>query len=195
MKINANKISELQNTVQVLTEQLNESKKTIETLTNKVNKAQQLKENLESDKNLMRRLTEEKATLSHKVSTLEKKLANQTKSFNEQFKTRTELAKSYKLKLTETLAKYVESKAAMLGVTPTEITRQLKESYTLADVDAVCDQILDSTISFSRLPFGGRNKTTARISESVSNTSVSRDPEYGYEIDDSLLELAGLKKY
>jgi hypothetical protein len=39
------------------------------------------------------------------------------------------------------------------------------------------------------------NKTRAKISESVNKpTKVNKGPEYGYDIDDSLLELAGLKK-
>jgi hypothetical protein len=81
----------------------------------------------------------------------------------------------------------------MLSVRPSEITSRLNENYTLADVDAVCDQILESTIPFSRLPFGGRTKTSARIAESISKP-IRKDPEYGYDIDESLLELAGLKK-
>jgi hypothetical protein len=79
----------------------------------------------------------------------------------------------------------------MLGVKSSEITSRLNENYTLADVDAVCDQILDTTINFSRLPFGGRTKASARISESVSRA------RYDYENDDDLsdlYELAGLKK-
>ena len=76
----------------------------------------------------------------------------------------------------------------MLGVKPSEITSRLNESYTLADVDAVCDQILDTTVNFSRLPFGGRSTASARISESVSRRK-------NYEEDDlsDLYELAGLK--
>ena len=78
----------------------------------------------------------------------------------------------------------------MLSVRPSEITSRLNENYTLADVDAVCGQILESAIPFSRLPFGGRTKTSARISESVSKPTAS------YEEDDlsDLYELAGLKK-
>ena len=81
----------------------------------------------------------------------------------------------------------------MLGVKPSEITSRLNENYTLADVDAVCDQILESTVNFGRLPFSGRAITSARIAESMSKP-VRTSPEYGYEIDDALLELAGLKK-
>jgi hypothetical protein len=54
--------------------------------------------------------------------------------------------------------------------------------------------MLDSTISFSRLPFSGRNKASARITEAM-NKPVAKpaNPEFGYEVDDDLLELAGLK--
>ena len=77
----------------------------------------------------------------------------------------------------------------MLGVRPSEITSRLNENYTLADVDAVCDQILDSTVNFSRLPFGGRSTVSARISESVLRQKNCEEDDLS-----DLYELAGLKK-
>jgi hypothetical protein len=189
----AAKIPELQSKIQELTEKLTQSQTTIKTLTEKVNNARQLKESIENSKASERRLQEEISTLARKSKTLEAKLEGQTKLYTEKLQERTNLAKSYKSRFIETLTKYIESKAHMLGVKPSEITSRLNESYTLADVDAVCDQILDSTVNFSRLPFSSRAKTSARIAESVSKP-LRKDPEYGYEIDDSLLELAGLKK-
>jgi hypothetical protein len=189
----AAKVPELQSKVKELTEKLTQSNKTIETLTEKVNNARQLKESVEGSKATVTRLNEELTKLTKKSKTLEAKLEGQTKLYTEKLQERTNLAKTYKARFIETLTKYVESKANMLGVKPSEITSRLNENYTLADVDAVCDQILDSTINFSRLPFGGRTTTSARIAESVSRTT-RKSPEYGYEVDDSLLELAGLKK-
>jgi len=189
----AAKVPELQSKVKELTEKLAQSNNQIKTLTEKVNHAQQLKESIEGNKANERRLTEEVSRLTKKSETLEAKLEGQTKQYTTKLQERTDLAKKYKARFIETLTKYVESKASMLGVAPSEITSRLNESYTLKDVDAVCDQILESTIPFGRLPFGGRTKTSARITESVSKTT-KRDPEYGYEIDDDLLELAGLKK-
>lgn len=189
----AAKVPELEAKVKELTEKLTQSQNNVKTLTEKVNKAQQLKESIEGNKANERHLTEEVSRLTKKSETLEAKLEGQTKVYQEKLEERTNLAKAYKARFIETLTKYVESKAKMLGVAPSEITSRLNESYTLKDVDAVCDQILDSTANFSRLPFGGRVKTSARISESV-NKPVKRDPEYGYDVDDSLLELAGLKK-
>ena len=189
----AAKVPELEAKIKELTEKLTQSQNTVNTLTEKVNKAQQLKESIEGNKATERRLNEEVSRLTKKSETLEAKLEGQTKVYTEKLQERTNLAKAYKARYIETLNKYVKSKADMLGVVPSEITSRLNENYTLVDVDAVCDEILDSTVNFSRLPFGGRAKTSARIAESVSNPT-RRDPEYGYDIDDSLLELAGLKK-
>ena len=193
----AAKVPELQSKVKELTEQLTQSKNTIKTLTEKVNNAQQLKESVDNSKVTVTHLNEELTKLTRKTKTLEAKLEGQTKVYTEKLQERTKLAKAYKARFIETLTKYVESKANMLGVKPSEITSRLNENYTLADVDAVCDQILESTVTFSRLPFGGRTKASAHIAESVSKSAIANtriDSGYGYEIDDSLLELAGLKK-
>ena len=188
----AAKVPELQSKIQELTEQLTQSNTTIKTLTEKVNTARQLKESADINAAKARRLDEEMSKLAQKSEALEAKLEGQTRQYTKKLQERTDLAKSYKARFIETLTRYVESKASMLGVQPSEITSRLNENYTLSDVDAVCDKILDSAVNFSRLPFGGRVKTSARISESVSKP-IKMDPEYGYEIDDTLLELAGLK--
>ena len=189
----AAKVPELQTQVKALTEKLTQSNAKIKTLTEKVNNAQQLKESVDNSKATTQRLNEEVAQLNKKSKALEAKLEGQTKVYTEKLQERTALARAYKARFIETLTKYVDSKASMLGVQPSEITSRLNENYTLADVDAVCDQILESTVNFSRLPFSGRAKTSARIAESVTRTNQKISPEYGYEIDDDLLELAGLK--
>ena len=194
----AAKVPELLSKVSELSENLTHANRNIEKLTEQVNdNARQLKESVDAKEAKVASLTEQVTTLTKHSKTLEAKLEGQTKVYTEKLEERTKLAKSYKARFIETLNRYVESKASMLGVQPSEITSRLNENYTLADVDAVCDQILESTVGFSRLPFGGRTKTSARISESVSKSAIANtriDPDAGYEIDDSLLELAGLKK-
>ena len=194
----AAKVPELLSEVSKLSENLIHANRNIEKLTEQVNdNARQLKESVDAKEAKVQTLTEQVSTLTKHSETLEAKLEGQTKLYTQKLEERTRLAKSYKKRFIETLNRYVESKAGMLGVQPSEITSRLNENYTLADVDAVCDQILDSTVGFSRLPFGGRTKTSARIAESVSKSAIANskiDPDAGYEIDDSLLELAGLKK-
>jgi hypothetical protein len=188
--VEAAKVPELEAKVKELTEKLTQSQNNVKTLTEKVNKAQQLKESIESNKANERRLTEEVSRLTEKAETLEAKLEGQNKVYTEKLEERTKLAKAYKARYIESLNKYVKSKASMLGVAPLEITSRLNENFTLTDVDAVCDKILDSTVNFSRLPISGRTMTSARIAESVNRSKVK------YEEDDlsDLYELAGLKK-
>jgi hypothetical protein len=187
----AAKVPELEAKVKELTEKLAKSQDTVKTLTEQVNKAQQLKESIEGNKATERRLTEEVSKLTKKSETLEAKLEGQTKVYTEKLQERTNLAKAYKARFIETLTKYVESKAKMLGVAPSEITSRLNENYTLKDVDAVCDQILDSATNFSRLPFGGRTKASVRIAESVTGP---RNNSYDEDDLSDLYELAGLKR-
>ena len=163
----AAKVSNLEAKVKELAEQLTQSKNTIKTLTEKVNNARQLKENIEGSKANEKRLNESISRLTEANKTLEAKLEGQTKQYTKKLQERTDLAKAYKARFIETLTKYVESKANMLGVQPSEITSRLNENYTLKDVDAVCDKILDTTVNFGRLPFGGRSRASACISESI----------------------------
>ena len=186
----AAKVPELEAKVKELTEKLTQSQNNVKVLTEKVNKAQQLKESLDTNKASVTRLNEELTKANKKSEALEAKLEGQTKVYTEKLEERTKLAKAYKARYVESLNKYVKSKADMLGVAPSEITSRLNENFTLADVDAVCDTILDSTVSFSRLPFGGRAKASARITESVANTRNSYDED---DLSD-LYELAGLKR-
>lgn len=192
----AAKAGEFKAKISTLSEELSKAQDTIKTLTKKVNNTQQLKESVDLSKAHATKLTEQLAATEKQNQALEAKLEGQTKLYNQKLEERTNLAKTYKARFIESLNKYVESKASMLGVQPSEITSRLNENYTLADVDAVCDQILDSAVGYGRLPFSGRTKTSARMVESVSRTkasSMNADPTLGYEIDDSLLELAGMK--
>jgi hypothetical protein len=188
----ASKVNTYKTQITELNEQLAQSKDTIDTLTEQVNNGtQQLKESVDKNANKVKTLTEEVNTLNKKSEALEAKLQSQNTQYTKKLQERTEIAKSYKARFIETLTKYVESKASMLGIQPSEITSRLNENYSLADVDAVCEQILDSTVNYGRLPFGRMNKASARITESVSTKRTALDA--GYEVDDSLLELAGLK--
>ena len=191
----AAKATKFESQVKKLTEQLTQKDVQIQELNCKAENAKKLNESIDEDAKKVRVLTEKLATMQKESEELESNLNGQIAQRDKTIAERTAIAKKYKNKFLEAVNKYVESKASMLGVRPIDITSRLGESYTLADIDKVCDDFLDSTVNISRLPFSGMSKTRARISESVNKpTQVNKGPEYGYDIDDSLLELAGLKK-
>lgn len=169
-----------------LKEQLNCRDDEISTLKSKVNYSNQLTESMNENARKVERLTE-------KLNSVEKELSNKNDELNATATKMNEnmnLAKNYKAKFTAVLNKYVESKANMLGVRPSDIVSKLGESYTLSDIDKVCDNMLNESVGNFRqpLPFASR-RTTVKPTASASVETLKN----GYDIDDSLLELAGLK--
>ena len=190
----ASKVPELKSEVSKLAEQLSTSQKEVGNLTEQLKTAKQLTEDISFDNRKLTKLTEQVQSLQNDKAELQASKQAMTERYNQKLNERTNLAKAYKAKFLEALGVYIKSKANMLGVNTTEITSRLSENYSLAEVDRICDQILESSVNLNRLPFGGR--TSARISESVSRTALNntkQSAEFGYDIDDSLLELAGLK--
>lgn len=190
----ASKVPELKSEISTLIEQLNTSKKEVSTLNEQLKTAKQLNEDVRFDNRKLTKLTEQVQSLKDENAALQASKQAITERYNQKLTERTNLAKAYKAKVLEVLNGYIKSKADMLGVSTTEITSRLSENYSLVEVDKVCNQILESSVNLNRLPFGMR--TSARISESVSRTALNntkQSAEFGYDIDDSLLELAGLK--
>lgn len=190
----AAKANELNKKVEKLTEAIEVKDNQIFELRAKYAKTSKIRESLETKATESKQLTESletaKADAENKVDSLTKQLT-ESKKLVEQ---RTGIAKRYKDRYEAVLNHYVDSKAKMLGVPSSKILGQLTENYTVEDVDRVCDEMLTSTVNINSLPFNSR--THARVVESAK-APVKKAPantlESGYEIDDSLLQLAGLK--
>lgn len=107
------------------------------------------------------------------------------------------LAEKYKKLAHEVANRYIDNKALELGVTSNEIKNRLNESYTLDDVDKVCEDLEEYSINISKLPFQIDKPTSARArlrEDRSSDPLKSMDSEYDDTVDDYLLDLAGLKK-
>lgn len=155
--------------------------KRIETLVDKVHlketKAKDLRENYNSTSNEVKSLQEKLASseVAHKNEI--KQLKEQLKETNANLEIKenelsTKLAKAskliekYKGFVNTTVDRYIESKAVMLGVTPNEIKNRLSESYTLDEVDKVCESLQDFNLRISKLPFNVEKGTRIGITES-----------------------------
>lgn len=178
--------------VETLQEQLSLKDAENSTLRVQVAKARQLNESVDASSKKVQSLTEALTKERNERTALEESYKAKLASSEAKLNSRTETAKKYRARFTEAMTHYVANKADMLGVDPTEITSKLTEAYTVADVDAICEQLMTSA-SFSRLPFGGITRSKACIKEPTRAKAAPKSPENGYDIDDSLLELAGLK--
>ena len=186
----ASKSTTLEKEKKALIEQLNLKNTEIKDLKSKVENHASLTESAKAEKVKVNELTEKLAKVQAEAEETEKTLTEALEASRKKAQDRTNLAKSYKAKYDAVVERYVANKAKMLGVRPQDITSKLAESYSLDDIDNVCNDLLEE----SRPQFGlvGGNPRV-RVNESVKSEKKVIDPDNGYEIDDDLLILAGLK--
>lgn len=186
----ASKSTTLEKEKKALTEQLNLKNAEIKDLKSKVENHISLTESAKAEKVKVNELTEKLAKVQAEAEETEKSLTEALEASRKKAQDRTKLAKSYKAKYDAVVERYIANKAKMLGVRPQDITSKLAESYSLDDIDNVCNDLLEE----SRPQFGlvGGNPRV-RVNESVKSEKKVIDPDNGYEIDDDLLILAGLK--
>lgn len=186
----ASKSTTLEKEKKALIEQLNLKNTEIKDLKSKVENHTSLTESAKAEKVKVNELTEKLAKVQAEAEETEKSLTEALEASRKKAQDRTKLAKSYKAKYDAVVERYIANKAKMLGVRPQDITSKLAESYSLDDIDNVCNDLLEE----SRPQFGlvGGNPRV-RVNESVKSEKKVIDPDNGYEIDDDLLILAGLK--
>ena len=154
-----------------------ESKEDLTTRLSSVeNENKKLKESLEAVKtNSNKKLTEAKETVNKAKKLIEK----------------------YKDLAHDTANRYIERRALALGINKNEILNRLSESYSLDDVDNVCEDLKDYSLNISRLPFAFDKPGSARVrvrEDHSKDPLKDIDSEYDDTVDDYLLDLAGLKK-
>lgn len=186
----ASKSTTLEKEKKALTEQLNLKNAEIKDLKSKVENHISLTESAKAEKVKVNELTKKLSKVQAEAEETEKSLTEALEASRKKAQDRTKLAKSYKAKYDAVVERYIANKAKMLGVRPQDITGKLAESYSLDDIDNVCNDLLEE----SRPQFGlvGGNPRV-RVNESVKSEKKVIDPDNGYEIDDDLLILAGLK--
>lgn len=170
-----------------LKEQLQTKDNMIKVLSNKVTKLNEsietnsqstksLQESISTNKNDLLKLREnlllEKKSHKDEVSSLNEKLEKTKKEYdsklnesNVKLTKATKLVEKYKSFVNTTVDRYIESKAIMLGVTSNEIKNRLSESYTLDEVDKVCEDLQQYNLRMSRLPFNVSKGTRVSINE------------------------------
>ena len=188
----ASKSTALDKEVKSLKEQLEVKTSTINDLQTKIKTHTRLTESIKANEANVKSLTEKLIAVQAEAEKSEATLRDKLEESKKATQHNANIAKKYKAQCTALTERYIATKANMLGVRPTDITSRLAENYTLDDIDQVCEDLLN----MGRPAFGlGLGKPKVTIKESVVPTKKANpvDPSNGYEIDDDLLILAGLK--
>lgn len=185
----ASKSTKLDKEVKSLKEQLESKDSKINDLQEKIKKHTSLTESVNANETKVKSLTEKLVAVQTEAEKAEGALKAKLEESRKAIQKNANVAKAYKGKYEAVLERYIASKANMLGVRPTDITSRLAESYTLDDIDQVCEDLLD----MGRPAFGlGLGKPKVKITESKEIKKTQK----GYDTEDDLedlLILAGLK--
>ena len=153
----------------------------------RVRNANSLNENLVSKDAEVKKLNESIEALTEKLSKQESESTIKVNQLTENLNKSKELIEKHKRLEQKLINKYIENKATTLGLTSIDVKRKLGESYTIEDVDKVCEDLKDYQLNVSRLPFNVDTKASVRFTESVqSRKAVAKKGET--PDDDSTLE-------
>lgn len=183
----ASKATKLQKEVTTLNEQLATKDTTIRTLENKAKT--KLVESIDRSNRQVQELQERLITSQNEAEATERELREQVETARKQNREVTAAARAYKQKYEAVVEHYIASKATMLGVSTHDISSKLTEGYSLEDVDRVCETLLNAGRPALRLGMGAQGTPKVKLKESATKKAYVG----GYDIDDDLLELAGLK--
>ena len=139
---------------------------------------------------------EEKGKLKDELETYKKSTTSKLTEANARIVKAKKLIEKYKGFAHDAADRYIERRALGLGISKNEIINRLSESYTLDDVDRVCEDLQAYSLNVSTLPFALQktSKARAQIRESTSKDPLRNvDKNYDDEVDDFLLDLAGIK--
>lgn len=179
---------------------LSEKKQTDNEVTKSLNES--ISEKTQTINSLQESLTKQKQKYEVRIKSLNEEYQSfkadselAQKELTRKLNKSTNLIEKYKKVTIDTLSRYIASKAEMLGVTPQEIKNKLDESYTLDDIDRICDDLQTYKINISRLPFNVSQTNTMKMKITESKNDILQPKSTtDDEIDESLLRLAKLQK-
>ena len=184
---------ELSKKVSTLEEELKQKSQVIDTLTKENEEAKKVAEN-ESTTKLTESMNSLKTDHEKEVTALkesyDEKLNNSNKLIEElqtKFAKSDKIKEGYKKLANSAVNKYIELKAKNLGISSDEIKGKLSNSYTLDDVDKVCESIQSYELTISKFPFNVDRKVQMKIS-SKEKSPISTDTDDF--VDDTLMGVA-----
>ena len=197
LKVKDQTIEDQKTRIMRLVESKKESVRTSSTLNESINaKNDELRALNESVENLKTKYENKFKELREQVLKESAAAEKKATQLNESLSKATALKESYKKLANQAMNMLIEERATQLGLTSQDIKRKLGASYTISDVNTVCEELKRYQLNISKLPFSVDRKVNVRVNEGVSKAAVNRAASSQCEdddVDDSLIRLANLR--
>ena len=197
LKVKDQTIEDQKTRIMRLVESKKESVRTSSTLNESINaKNDELRALNESVENLKTKYENKFKELREQVIKESAEAEKKATQLNESLSKATALKESYKKLANQAMNMLIEERATQLGLTSQDIKRKLGASYTISDVNTVCEELKRYQLNISKLPFSVDRKVNVRVNEGVSKAAINRAASSQCEdddVDDSLIRLANLR--
>lgn len=197
LKVKDQTIEDQKTRIMRLVESKKESVRTSSTLNESINaKNDELRALNESVENLKTKYENKFKQLREQVLKESAEAEKKATQLNESLSKATALKESYKKLANQAMNMLIEERATQLGLTSQDIKRKLGASYTISDVNTVCEELKRYQLNISKLPFSVDRKVNVRVNEGISKAAVNRAASSQCEdddVDDSLIRLANLR--
>ena len=197
LKVKDQTIEDQKTRIMRLVESKKESVRTSSTLNESINaKNDELRALNESVENLKTKYENKFKQLREQVIKESAEAEKKATQLNESLSKATALKESYKKLANQAMNMLIEERATQLGLTSQDIKRKLGASYTISDVNTVCEELKRYQLNISKLPFSVDRKVNVRVNEGISKAAVNRAASSQGEdddVDDSLIRLANLR--
>ena len=196
------KVSDQAKETKSLKEKLTQKEKLIESRNQKIEKliqsARDNSLNLRQSNSTIDSMEEEISKLKESLNDSNTKLEESNQKLEESNKQLNEskirLGK-YQRALKEAKENYIQAKAEAYGLKKEEIVSKLNESFTLQNVDSICEELVEYKKAINKLPF--RITENTHINVKPSDNEYIKGNRKGFidddSISDSLLRMADLK--
>lgn len=128
--------------------------------------------------------------LNEDIETLKSDSASKDKEFNQKLDKEIRLKENYKKLANKAVSHYIESKAVMLGVKPSEIMGKLPDDYSIDDIDRICEDLQSYELNMNKLPFSVDRQVKVRVNKSMNESLPGKEEDD--DVDESLYRLAKL---
>lgn len=156
-------------------------------------KNKQIEELTESINSLKQDADTEKQKLQESIEDIKKDYELVQKKYNAKVNESNKVVEHYKKVASHAVNHYIDLRASMIGVSASEIKGKLNETYTLDDVDAICEDLRSYHLNIKSLPFDVNDNKSRIVVKESREPIKPKFPGVDDEVDDDLIRLAGLK--
>lgn len=136
--------------------------------------------------------SDKESELTESIEVLKKDSEQLKSQYSQKLGAANKLVEKYKKIANKAVDKYIESEAVKLGVSKEEIKNKLPQSYTFADIDAICESLQGYKLSINKLPFDVNENIKLKATPSSHEPILPASHRQDDEVDNSLLEMAGM---